>query len=158
MGGGPLWNHAPPAPDRGNREGDKGAGGISERNDRMDTGGREGGQPHAYGGRGAVSEDFLRFIREGAVFGLAGRRFSKYVQPYAVDTEADLTEFIEKYETQESYRGDIYYEMAYHWAASDGTDNYLVNEIWEFEAGINTLYWYRDDGEGHVSEGSDYRI
>ncbi|MEZ3427062.1 MAG: hypothetical protein K1W13_06640 [Lachnospiraceae bacterium] len=99
-------------------------------------------------GEAPFSEDFLRFIREGAVFGLAGRRFSKYVQPYAVDTEADLTEFIEKYETQESYRGDIYYEMAYHWAASDGTDNYLVNEIWEFEAGINTLYWYRDDGEG----------
>ncbi len=58
MGGGPLWNHAPPAPDRGNREGDKGAGGISERNDRMDTGGREGGQPHAYGGRGAVFGGF----------------------------------------------------------------------------------------------------
>lgn len=115
-------------------------------------------------GEAPFSEDFLRFIREGAVFALAGRRFSKYVQPYAVDTEADLTEFIEKYEAQESYRGNYCYEMAYHWTAPDGTDNYLVSEVWDFEAEINTLYWYRDDGEGlyrkeaitDLSQNSDY--
>lgn len=99
-------------------------------------------------GEAPFSEDFLRFIREGAVFGLSGRHFLKYVQPYAVDTEADLQAFIEKYETEESYKWEEYYEMAYHWAASDGTDNYLVSEVWDFGAGISTLYWYRDDGEG----------
>lgn len=99
-------------------------------------------------GEAPFSENFLRFVREGAVFGLSGRRFSEYVQPYAVDTEADLTAFMAKYEAQESYRDDVYYKMAYHWTAPDGTDSYLVNEVRDFEAEINTLCWYCDDGEG----------
>lgn len=94
-----------------------------------------------------LPKDFLDFIREGAVWCLSGRRFSEYVSPYEVDTERDLAEFIEKYEMQQPYTG-YRYEMAYHWEAKDGTDNYLVSRVLDFDAETNTLCWYRDDGAG----------
>lgn len=105
----------------------------------LDTSAMEGGV--------TIPEDFLDFIREGAVWCLSGRRFSEYVSPYEVDTERDLAEFIEKYEMQQPHTG-YRYEMAYHWEAKDGTDNYLVSKVWDFDAEINTLCWYRDDGAG----------
>ncbi len=94
-----------------------------------------------------LPEDFLAFLRAGAAWSISGRHFSAYVSPYEVDTERDLAEFEEKYKEQLSH-SDAWYDMVYRWEASDGTDNYLVSEAWDFGEQINTLYWYRDDGDG----------
>lgn len=94
-----------------------------------------------------IPEDFLAFLREGAAWSMSGRHFSVYASPYEVDTEGDLAEFEEKYKEQLSH-SDAWYDMVYRWEAEDGTDNYLVSEAFDFWEEINTLYWYRDDGEG----------
>ena len=90
--------------------------------------------------------DFLEFIREGAAWCFSGRLFSAYAAPYEVNTEKDLEEFKEKYEVEYGWN----YDMAYRWEASDGTVNYLVSETLEVASDslVNTLYWYRDDGDG----------
>lgn len=90
-----------------------------------------------------IPEDFLAFLREGAAWSMSGRYFSAYASSYEVDTEGDLAEFIEK-----SGDSAYWYDMAYYWESKDGTDNYLVSEICSSEMEVNTLYWYRDDGEG----------
>lgn len=90
-----------------------------------------------------IPEDFLAFLREGAAWSMSGRYFSAYASPYEVDTERDLAEFIEK-----SGDSAYWYDMAYYWESKDGTDNYLVSEAVDFWEEVNTLYWYRDDGEG----------
>lgn len=90
-----------------------------------------------------IPEDFLAFLREGAAWSMSGRYFSAYASSYEVDTERDLAEFIEK-----SGDSAYWYDMAYYWESKDGTDNYLVSEVCHSEMEVNTLYWYRDDGEG----------
>lgn len=94
-----------------------------------------------------LPEDFLAFLREGAAWSMSGRYFSVYASPYEVDTEGDFAEFEEKYKEQLSH-SDAWYDMVYRWEAEDGTDNYLVSEAVDFWEEVNTLYWYRDDGEG----------
>ncbi|MBD5535734.1 MAG: hypothetical protein HDQ99_08785 [Lachnospiraceae bacterium] len=90
-------------------------------------------------------EDFLEFIEEGAAWCLSGKLFSAYAAPYEVNTEKDLEEFKEKY----SVPGYLDYNMmAYRWEAADGTVNYLVSEGLDYINAVNTLYWYRDDGDG----------
>ena len=91
-----------------------------------------------------IPEDFLAFLREGAAWSMSGRHFSVYASSYEVNTEKDLEEFKEKYEVKYGWN----YDMAYYWESKDGTDNYLVSEICSSEMEVNTLYWYRDDGEG----------
>ena len=92
----------------------------------------------------SFSADFLEFIEEGAAWCLSGKLFSAYAARYEVNTEKDLEEFKEKYEVE--YGWD--YDMAYRWEASDGTVNYLVSETLDSMNLVNTLYWYRDDGDG----------
>lgn len=100
------------------------------------------------------SEEFLEFIREGAAWCFSGRLFSAYAAPYEVQSEKELEkfeeEFKEKCEAYDEYM--FWYDVVYREVAPDGTISYLVRDYWESEYGVNTLHWYRDNGEGFEEE------
>ncbi len=100
------------------------------------------------------SEEFLEFIREGAAWCFSGKLFSAYAAPYEVQSEKDLEKFEEEFKEKcEAYDVHMFwYDVVYREEASDGTISYLVRDYWESEYGVNTLHWYRDNGEGFEEE------
>ena len=101
------------------------------------------------------SEAFLEFIREGAAWCFSGKLFSAYAAPYETQGEKDLEKFQEEFAARyrEEYKKQynvepafVDYEVIYRWEASDGTVNYLVIDDSSSDYGVNTLYWYRDNG------------
>ena len=97
------------------------------------------------------SEEFLEFIREGAVWCFSGRLFSAYAAPYEVYSEKELEEIEEEFE--EKYDGIPWYsDLIYYWEASDGTMNCLARDYMSSDYGVSTLYRYWYNGEEFEEE------
>lgn len=93
------------------------------------------------------SEEFLEFIREGAVWCFSGGSFSSYAAPYEVYTERELEKFEEELSNH-----SWWYDVIYREEAQDGSVYYLVRDSADIEYGVNTLLLCRDNGEDFEEE------